>query len=172
MARVKTTPRKKTGPQGVPRHQLAARGDGASSSRNPNPDSESEVARLTSEVERLKRNMCFWKQFQKESLEKETEARARVRELELYVTHLEQYNIVLHEEVHRLNDLMNPNHQPQAVEDDVGAMIVPDGEDNEEEDPEEDEPMMESGDDASHVTGASALENEDGVIVISDDDEE
>jgi hypothetical protein len=33
---------------------------------------------------------------------------------------------------------MNPNHQPQAVEDDVGAMIVPDGEDNEEEDPEED----------------------------------
>jgi hypothetical protein len=105
-------------------------------------------------------------------LEKETEARARVRELELYVTHLEQYNTVLHEEVHRLNDLMNPNHQPQAVEDDVGAVIVPDGEDNEEEDPEEDEPMMESGDDASHVTGASAPENEDGVIVISDDDEE
>jgi hypothetical protein len=63
MACVKTTPRKKTGPQGVPRHQLAARGDGASSSRNPNPDSELEVARLTSEVEQLKRNMCFWKQF-------------------------------------------------------------------------------------------------------------
>jgi uncharacterized small protein (DUF1192 family) len=171
MARVKTTPRKKTGPQGVPRHQLAARVDGASSSRNPNPDSESEVARLTSEVERLKRNMRFWKQFQNESLEKETEARARVRELELYVTHLEQYNTVLHEEVHRLNDLMNPNHQPQAVEDDVGAVVVPDGEDNE-EDPEEDEPMMESGDDASHVTGASAPENEEEVIVISDDDEE
>jgi uncharacterized small protein (DUF1192 family) len=171
MARVKTTPRKKTGPQGVPRHQLATRVDGASSSRNLNPDSESEVARLTSEVERLKRNMRFWKQFQKESLEKETEARARVRELELYVTHLEQYNTVLHEEVHRLNDLMNPNHQPQAVEDDVGAVVVPDGEDNE-EDPEEDEPMMESGDDASHVTGASAPENEEEVIVISDDDEE
>jgi hypothetical protein len=31
---------------------------------------------------------------------------------------------------------------------------------------------MESGDDASHVTSASAPENEDGVIVISDDDEE
>jgi hypothetical protein len=115
--------------------------------------------------------MHFWKQFQNESLEKETEARARVRELELYVTHLEQYNTVLHEEVHRLNDLMNPNHQPQAVEDDVGAVIVPGGEDNE-EDLNEDEPMMESGDDASHVTGASAPEVEDGVIVISDDDEE
>jgi hypothetical protein len=45
-------------------------------------------------------------------MEKETEARARVRELELYATHLEQYNTILHEEVHRLNDLMNPNHQP------------------------------------------------------------
>jgi hypothetical protein len=61
MARVKMTPRKKMGPQGVSRHQLTARGDGASNSRNPNPDLESEVARLTSEVERLKRNMHFWK---------------------------------------------------------------------------------------------------------------
>jgi hypothetical protein len=107
--------------------------------------------------------MCFWKQFQNESLEKETEARARVRELELYATHLEQYNTILHEEVHRLHDLMNPNHQPQAVEDDVGAVVIP-GEEN--------ELMMESGDDTSHVTGASAPEAEDGVIVISDDDEE
>jgi hypothetical protein len=89
MARVKTTPRKETGPQGVPRHQLATRGDGASSSRNPNLDSQSEVARLTSEIERLKHNMHFWKQCQNESLEKETEARAHVRELELYATHLE-----------------------------------------------------------------------------------
>jgi hypothetical protein len=91
-------------------------------------------------------------------LEKETEARAHVRDLELYVAHLEQYNTILHEEVHRLHDLMNPNHQPQAVEDDVGAMVVPGGEEDQEE--------------ASHITGTSAQENEDGVIVISDDDEE
>jgi putative intracellular protease/amidase len=70
------------------------------------------------------------------------------------------------------HDLMNPNHQPQAVEDDVDAVVVPGGEDNAEEDLEENEPMMESGDEASYVTGASALESEDGVIVISDDDEE
>jgi hypothetical protein len=92
--------------------------------------------------------------------------------LELYVTHLEQYNTILHEEVHRLHDLINPNHQPQAVEDDIGAVVVPGGEDNEEGDLEENEPTMESGDGASHVTGISAPENEDGVIVISDDDEE
>jgi hypothetical protein len=75
---VKMTPHKKTGLQGVPRHQLATRGDGASSSPNPNPDSQVEVTRLTSEIERLKRNMHFWKQCQNESLEKEIEARARV----------------------------------------------------------------------------------------------
>jgi hypothetical protein len=51
-------------------------------------------------------------------------------------------------------------------------VVIPSGEDNEEEDPEENEPMMERGVEASHVTGASAQENEDGVIVISDDDEE
>jgi hypothetical protein len=83
------TPRKRTGPQGVPRHQLAPRGDGASSSRNPNPEPYAEVARLTAEIEQLKRNMCFWKQCQNESLEKEVEARARVRDLEQYVAHLE-----------------------------------------------------------------------------------
>jgi hypothetical protein len=51
-------------------------------------------------------------------------------------------------------------------------MVVPGGEDNEKEDPEENKPMIESGDEASHVTSTSAPESEDGVIVISDDDEE
>jgi hypothetical protein len=51
-------------------------------------------------------------------------------------------------------------------------MVVPGGEDNEEENPKENEPMMENGDEASHVTGTSVQENEDGVIMISDDDEE
>jgi hypothetical protein len=109
-------------------------------------------------------------------LEKEMEDRACVRDLELYVAHLEQYNAILHEEVHRLHDLMNSNHQPQAVEDDVGVVVVPGGkedheEEDEEEDPKEVEPMLESGEETSHVTGTSAKENE-GVIVISDDDEE
>jgi hypothetical protein len=156
---------------------LAPRDDGASSSRNPNPDPQAEVTRLIVEMERLKRNASYWKQFKTESLEKEMEARARVRDLELYVANLEQYNEILHEEVHRLHDLMNPNHQPQAVEDDVGAVVVPGGEedqeeDDDEEDPEEVEPMLESGEEVSHVTGMSATESEDGVIVISDDDEE
>jgi uncharacterized small protein (DUF1192 family) len=112
MARVKTTPRKRASPQGLPHHQLATRGDGASSSHNPNPDPQAEVTRLTAEIEQLKRNTYFWKQFQSESLKKETEVRACARDLELYVAHLEQYNTILHEEVHRLHDLMNLDHQP------------------------------------------------------------
>jgi hypothetical protein len=51
-------------------------------------------------------------------------------------------------------------------------VVVPGGEDNEKDDPKEDEPMLESGEEASHVTGTSALESEDGVIVISDVDGE
>jgi hypothetical protein len=73
---------------------------------------------------------------------------------------------------HRLYGLMNPNRWPQAVEDDVGAVIVPGEEEDQEEDPEELEPMLKSGEEASHVTGMSAIENEDRVILISDDDEE
>jgi hypothetical protein len=114
--------------------------------------------------------MYFWKQCQNESLEKEVEARARVRDLEQYVAHLEQYNAILHEEVHRLHDLMNPNHQPQAVEDDVGAVVVPGGEEDPEENEDEVELMLESGEEASHVTGTSVQEHEDGVIEISDDE--
>jgi hypothetical protein len=51
MARTKTTPHKRAGPQGVPHHQLAPRGDGASSSHNPNLDPQAEAARLTAEIE-------------------------------------------------------------------------------------------------------------------------
>jgi hypothetical protein len=36
----------------------------------------------------------------------------------------------LHKEVHRLHDLMNPNHQPQAAEDDVGVVVVSGGEED------------------------------------------
>jgi hypothetical protein len=51
-------------------------------------------------------------------------------------------------------------------------VVVPEEEDNEEVDPREVEPLLESAEEASHVTGISAQENDDGVIVISDDDEE
>jgi chromosome segregation ATPase len=52
MAHTRQTARKKTGPKGVPRHQLAPRNDGASSSYRPNPSDLSRVD-LIAELERL-----------------------------------------------------------------------------------------------------------------------
>jgi hypothetical protein len=52
MARTKTTQRKSTGPQGVPRHQLASRHEGRSSGSN-DPIGELEVR-----VDRLRSELC------------------------------------------------------------------------------------------------------------------
>ena len=49
MARTKMTPRKSTGPKGVPRHQLAPRNDGASSSSS-RPDPQAEIQRISIEL--------------------------------------------------------------------------------------------------------------------------
>ena len=45
----------------------------------------------------------------------------------------------MHEEVHRLNNLLDPNHEPQADEMDPGVIIADNDEleEEEEEDPEE-----------------------------------
>ncbi len=67
MARTKTTPKKKTGPKGVPRHQLAPRDDGAgpnrtrgdvASSSRPRPDPQEEIQRLTRELAQATRTVA------------------------------------------------------------------------------------------------------------------
>ena len=73
-----------------------------------------------------------------EAWHREDVARARVHELEFYVEDLDEYYTNLHEEVHRLNNLLNPNHEPQADAMDLGVIIADDSElEEEEEDPEE-----------------------------------
>ena len=49
-----------------------------------------------------------------EAWHRENIARARTHELEFYIEDLEEHNTYLHEEVHRLSNLLNPNHEPQA----------------------------------------------------------
>jgi hypothetical protein len=49
MTRAKMTPRKSTRPKGVPRHQLAPRNDGASSS-STRPDPQVEILRVSMEL--------------------------------------------------------------------------------------------------------------------------
>ena len=68
---------------------------------------------------------------------REDVARARTHELEFYVEDLEEHNTYLHEEVHRLSNLLNSNHEPQADAMDPGVILADDDEEEEEEDPEE-----------------------------------
>ena len=73
-----------------------------------------------------------------EAWHRENVARARTHELEFYVEDLEGHNTYLHEEVHRLSNLLDPNHEPQADAMDPGVILADDDESKEEEeDPEE-----------------------------------
>ena len=81
-------------------------------------------------------------------------ARAWVHELEFYVEDLGEYNTNLHEEVHRLNNLLDPNHEAQADAMDLGAIIADDDEleEEEEEDPEEIVMVNESDNEGENVS--------------------
>ena len=58
MARTKKTPRKSTGSKGVPRHQLAPRNDGASSSSS-RPDPQVEIQRISAELAQATRDRAL-----------------------------------------------------------------------------------------------------------------
>ena len=90
-----------------------------------------------------------------EAWHREDVARAWAHELEFYVEDLEEYYTNLHEEVHRLNNLLNPNHEPQEDAMDPGAIIVDDDEleKEEEEDPEEVVMVNESDNEGGNVSG-------------------
>ena len=63
-----------------------------------------------------------------EAWHREDVARARTHELEFYVEDLEEHNTTLHEEVHRLSNLLDPNHEPQADAMDPGVILADDSE--------------------------------------------
>ena len=46
-----------------------------------------------------------------EAWHRENVARARTHELEFYVEDLEEHNTYLHKKVHRLSNLLDPNHE-------------------------------------------------------------
>ena len=160
------TPRKSTGPKGVPHHQLAPRNDGASSS-STRPDPQAEVLRVSLELAQSTRDRALdviqigelqgqlrqlttahrncesmlvrTVEGRNEAWHRENVARARTHELEFYVEDLEEHNTYLHEEVHRLSNLLNPNHEPYADAMDPSVILADDdkSEEEEEEDPEE-----------------------------------
>ena len=90
-----------------------------------------------------------------EAWHRENVARARAHELEFYVEDLEEYSTNLHEEVHRLNNLLDPNHEPQADAMDPGVILADDSEpeEEEEEDPEELVMVNESDNEGGNISG-------------------
>jgi chromosome segregation ATPase len=133
MARTKTTQRKSTGPQGVPRHQLASRQERSSSGSNdPIGDLEARVEQLWSELRHRNRARerdshfiaelsAELSRLQYEISERDTsidwgvnsrsfawdceaKALARVAELNASLENLQAYCNTLHEEVHVLYD--------------------------------------------------------------------
>jgi len=94
-----------------------------------------------------------------EAWHREDVARARTHELEFYVEDLEEHNTNLHEEVHRLSNLLDPNHEPQADGMDPGVIIA----DNDELEEEEEE-------DPKGLVMVDESDNEDGNVSGMDTD--
>jgi chromosome segregation ATPase len=144
MARTKTTQRKSTGPQGVPRHQLASRHEGSSSGSNdPIGELEARVDRLRSELRhgcsehardsrRIAELSAEVNRLQYKISERDTtidwaitsrsfawdceaKALARVAELSASLENLQAYCNTLHEEVHVLYDQLHPNVPPNVA---------------------------------------------------------
>ena len=59
----------------------------------------------------------------------------------------------MHEEVHRLSNLLDPNHEPQADAMDPGVILADDDESEEEEDPEELVMIYESDNEGGNNSG-------------------
>jgi hypothetical protein len=137
MACTKTTQRKSTGPEGVPRHQLASRHKGSSSGTNdPIGDLEAWVEQLRSELRHRNRahERDSVSRVQYEISERDTtidwvvnsrsfawdceaKALARVAELSASLENLQAYCNTLYEEVHVLYDRLHPD-----VPSDIAAM--------------------------------------------------
>ena len=86
-----------------------------------------------------------------EAWHRENVARATTHELEFYVEDLEEHNTYLHEEVHRLSNLLDPNHEPQADAMDPGVILADESES--EEDPKELVMIDESDNEGGNISG-------------------
>jgi hypothetical protein len=146
MARTKHTQRKSTGPNGVPRHQLASIHEGSiSGSNDPIGDLEARVEQLWSELRhrnrareqdshRIAKLSAEVSRLQYEISERDTtidwvvnlhsfawhceaKALARVAKLTASLENLQAYCNTLHEEVHVLYERLHPDVPP-----DVAAM--------------------------------------------------
>ena len=98
---------------------------------------QEQLRRLTTAHRNCERMLVRTVEGRNEAWHRENVARVRTHELEFYVEDLEEHNTYLHEEVHRLSNLLDPNHEPQVDALDPGVILADESESEEEEDPEE-----------------------------------
>jgi hypothetical protein len=188
--RTKTTQRKATGPQGVPRHQLAPRHAGSSSgSNNPIGDLEARVERLMSELRhgsrerardsrRIAELVAEVYRLQEEIAERDTtidwavnsrsfawdceaKALAWVAELSASLENLQAYCNTMHEEVHLLYDRLHPNVSLEVAAMGAGPSEAANGEPDGELDLFGAPPSMNLADERSPEAGSGAAKDED-----------
>ena len=115
---------------------------------------QEQLRRLTTAHRNCERMLVCTVEGRNEAWHRENVARARTHELEFYVEDLEEHNTYLHEEVHRLSNLLDPNHEPQADEMDPGVILADGSEsEEEEEDPEELVMIDESDNEGGNISG-------------------
>jgi hypothetical protein len=190
MARTKTTQRKPTGPQGVPRHQLVSRNEGCSSGSNdPIEELEARVDRLRSELHhgcrerardsrRISELSAEVNRLQYEISERDTaidwavnsrsfawdyeaKALARVAELSASLKNLQAYCNTLHEEVHVLYDRLHPNVPPDVVAMGAGPCGTANGGSDEGIDLFGAPPSMNLADERSPEAGSGTVKDEE-----------
>ena len=116
---------------------------------------QEQLRRLTTAHRNYERMLVRMVEGRNEVWHREDVARARTHELEFYVEDLEEHNTTLHEEVHRLSNLLDPNHEPEADAMDPGVILADDSEseEEEEEDPEELVMIDESDNEGGNISG-------------------
>ena len=111
---------------------------------------QGQLRRLTTAHRNYERMLVHTVEGRNEAWHRENVARARTHELEFYVEDLEEHNTYLHEEVHRLSNLLDPNHEPQAC-----VILADDSESEEAEEEDSEELVMidESDNEGGNISG-------------------
>ena len=135
MARTRLTARKSTGGR-VPRHQLASRDPPPSDSSDSSTDNSSDGnGSDTSGGPPSPRTYRLMKNDLRLMLTDNINMEVQLYHMAGYVVNLEAYTNILHEEVHQLQDALNPPEAPEAAEE--GPVVIQVDSDTSEDEAEE-----------------------------------
>ena len=113
-----------------------------SSNPQPSPNLQVEIVRLTTalhqatqarievmeDLQKMRQLLEYNIQLRNDAWFREDLCHTQIQEQEQYINQMEVQNQELQLEVNRLTELMNPNYQPQEVQDDPGVVMTPEQE--------------------------------------------